>query len=539
MDHPPNPASSVTKRYVVTGVALLFAALCQLPYLAAMAREPEGQTFTSLLVNPYDQHYYLAAQRSATENLRSNRFTAEPAAPGPVSRLYPLIGHIGAVFKAPATLLYHLPRILSSLALPFLLLVLMRLCFPGNARRALTATVLALFSVGLGTLAPGLFSHPLGGDNVPEATMLQSVTVFPHFAVAYVGLTLALIAIVCALRCDRLGRTVTAGVAAGGLLGLSHSFLLLPVALTLAATTVVVGWRGFRSRRGREPLRRLVVAGAAIFAPALPFLVSLQAEMSRYERLQGRPFPTTPSDTPWTWAAGYVLLLPFGVLGAVALLREVLHKRGTGRASAVDSAAIGVLVLAGATQMTLVFSSVTPFQRRFSEGVVIPLAALAALGATKILRREILVVLPIGCCALIGAARLANKGEYLPDTVWGAFRQIKESDVVLAGDALASVLPAYSRGSAFVARSTETLRYFEKDDLRRSFLADPNSPAVFDQLRAGGVTLVLADSSDGQFDLQNRVLTPECYSHAFRVGTITGYRLQARCAGSSPSPSGG
>jgi hypothetical protein len=515
-------------------VALIFAALCQFPYLAATARHREGQTFTSLLVNPYDQHYYLAAQRSAAEHLlRANRFTAEPAAPGPVSRLYPLMGRIGAVTKAPAALLYHLPRVLSSLALPLLLMVLMHLCFPGNLRRGLAAVVLALFSVGLGTLAPGLFSHPLGGDNVPETTIFQSVTVFPHFAVAYVGLTLALIALVRALRCDRLPATVAAGVAAGVLLSLSHAFLLLPVALTLGATSVVIGWRSFRAGGPWASLRRLFVAGVAIFAPALPFLLALRSEMSRYERLQGRSFPTTPSDTPWTWAAGYVLLLPFALVGLVVLARQVRHRRESGPAPGVDLQAMGVLLLAGTIQMTLVLSSVTPFQRRFSEGVVIPLAALAGLGVTTLLRREALVVVPIACCSLIGAARIANQGEYLPNADWKVFHQIGERDVVLAGNDLASILPAYSPGTAFVARQTETLRYVDKDGLRKAFLADPNSRAVFDRLQAGGVTLVLADSSDEDFNLPAGTLSPGCYRAAFQLGTISGYRLQAGCAGSS------
>src|SRR5882757_5061681 len=121
-----------SSRSLIVLVTLVFTGLCALPYLTAAARTHPGHTFTGLLVNPYDQHYYLAPERSAAEHLsRSNRFTAEKGAPGPVSRLYPLMGQVGAATNASAIFLYHLPRILSSLALPLLLMLLMRLAFPG------------------------------------------------------------------------------------------------------------------------------------------------------------------------------------------------------------------------------------------------------------------------------------------------------------------------------------------------------------------------------------------------------------------------
>jgi hypothetical protein len=250
--------------------------------------------------------------------------------------------------------------------------------------------------------------------------------------------------------------------------------------------------------------------------------------MQDFEALQGRPFPSTPSDSPWTWAAGYVLLVPFVIAGLVVLVRA---GRRPGRATTpgIDVAAMGVLLVALTIWTTLIFLPVTPFQRRFSEGAIIPLAALAGLGLTSLVRREAFFLIPIVCCSIIGVGRIASEGEYVPNAYWSVFRQINQQDVVLAGDALASVLPAYSPGAAFVARTTETIHYADKDRIRRSFLDDPNSEGILARLSAGGVTLVLADSVDKDFDVPAGRLRTECYRPAFRFGSVTGYRLNAGC----------
>jgi hypothetical protein len=503
-------------RAALAAITLAFCLLGAVPYVIGAVRTPSGSRFTGLVYNDYDQEYYLASQRSAAEGLRSNRFSSEPHAPGPVAELYPLIGRIGSWTGIPPVVLYHAARVAAGVALPTVVFVLMALCFPNDRRQALEATALAVFTTGLGTLAPDVFSWRTGGDLVVvEATALRSATLFPHFAVAYLGITACLIAVVVAVREARPVRSAAWGAAGGLLLAVSHTFLLLPLGVTLA---VCAAWTGLRWARGRAPVAPLVAivaAGVSILVPAIPSLLALRHEMARFESIQGKPFQSTPSDQWVSWLAVYALLLPFALLGLWAWRR-------------VRRPGLGILLTALLVDFVLVFAPVTPFQRRFSEGAIIPLAALAACGIAAIPRARLALLGTVLAMAALGAGRLGTSARYLPRSDWQAFDRIGRSDVVLSGDRLGAAIPAFSDGTVYIARSVETMHYREKGELRAAFAADPVSPA-FDALRAAGVNLIVSDRDDPTFAVPPERFPPACFPRVATLGPLTMYRPAATC----------
>lgn len=189
-------ANAEVPRWFVIAVTAVFSLLCAAPYGLAAWRTPPGTQFSGLLYNNFDQNYYRAAQRSEANDLpRRNRFTAEDGAPRPTSAMYPLLGRLQRLTGLPSAVVYHLPRVLAAAILPALLLYLFGLCFPGRREPAMWAVLLALFTAGVLTFAPGLSFAIRSGERIPESNVLYSLSVFPHFAISYVGITLAFTAL--------------------------------------------------------------------------------------------------------------------------------------------------------------------------------------------------------------------------------------------------------------------------------------------------------------------------------------------------------
>lgn len=505
------------RRLLLVVVAMLLVST--VPYGVAHERTPAGTTYTGLLLKPFDQYYYLAAERSAAENLeRANRFTAEEDAAGPIAPLYRALGELAGHFELPLVAAYHLPRILAGLALPLLLWVLYAWCLPRRRDLAWIALVFALLAVPF-----------RGGENIPEATIFFSVVAIPHFAVAIAGLAAAMIAILAAWTRRRARAVLGAGLGGGLLVGTSHTFLLLPIALVLFALAATVAGRALRRRENTTRLRMLLVAGGAILLPAAPFLLQLRQEMARFERQQGSPFPFTPGF-PADWLTVYGAVMPLFLLGLLAVWRNR-------RTWITADHALPVILLWIVVQGTLVVSAVTPFQRRFIEGMIVPVAVVSALGADLLLqrlrsiRRQTLVIgtalILLG--AVTAMVQSATSATYLEGHYRQAFDHITEDEVVLAGDTLAEQIPAFSDGTVYVGRYVETLHYHQKLAFRSAVTEAADARQLAARLQREGITLLIADETDGTFPLKIDGLDESCFPRLFSAGPVTAVRVAA-CA---------
>ncbi|HEX2701095.1 MAG TPA: hypothetical protein VHM89_12910 [Acidimicrobiales bacterium] len=524
-------------------VTAVFCVLCVVPYAVAAGRTPAHENFSGLLLNAFDQNYYRAAQRSAAEALtQANRFTTEIEAPERVPHLYPLLGRVQRTTGAPSILVYHLPRVLAALVLPGLLFYLFALCFPGRPEPAMWATLFALFTAGVLTFAPGLSFAIRSGERIPESSILYSLSVFPHFAFSYVGLTLAFTALAKALRGHGVRSTAAVALLAGVVLGISHAFLVLPFAVVLFGFVSAQLAPAIRHRTWPPRLVGLC-AVATIAVPAVPFVYGLHRVQRRLEELQGFTFPIAPSDSWWTWVLGFGLASVFAVAGSVWMVRRRARDPLT-----------WMLLAWVAVQFFFVYAPFTVFQRRFSEGLVVPVAGMAGAGASLIsgadgvgraLRVGLVATFAVGAIAI--SRTLWALGDYVPEDVVGLWATIDRSDVVLAGKELSPQVPAHSDGTSFVARPLETIHYQAKLDAAHRYAANPTSPESRSWLQSAGITTVVVMPDDGSFlpiDLDDPAT---CLRPVFRRPSLVAYRVQPECLrtaadaapGAGPGAAGG
>jgi hypothetical protein len=383
-----------------------------------------------------------------------------------------------------------------------------------------------LFAVGVQSVFPAVANSLLHWDNLPEASALYSGTGFPHFGITYLALTMALSALILAWRGGRPGRATITALAAGVLFALGHTFMLLPTLALFGLAGVAAVGRNMRSGGTIAGLAGIGLVATACLAPALPALIGLHQEGNLYRALQGRSFPKTPAGAWPFWMCQYWLLLPFGVAGLVGMGLALYRRRPR---TGVDPAAMGLLCAFAAILVFLIITPRTPFQRRFSEGLVIPLAAVASVSLSSMARvRQRMLPTVLAAAAFAGLIRVSGHGVYLPASHQAVFDRIGPSDVVLAGDLLGQIIPAFSDGTVYMGRPTETLRFQDKVAVRRAF-ASAASPEAIGQLRAAGVTLILIDTTDDSFRLGAPEPREPCLHELFRVGTVTGFRLRELC----------
>lgn len=523
-----DPTTASVPRVFVLVVTVVFTLACAAPYVLAGWRAPPGTRFTGVLYNHFDQGYYRAAQRSAAHALPNrNRFTAEPGAPGPVSPLYPLLGRIQRTTGLPAVVVYHLPRVLAAAVLPLLLLHLFQLCFPCRREPAAWAMLFALFAAGVLTFAPGLSFAIRSGERIPESNVLYSLTVFPHFAVSYVGIVLAFTALAMALRSVNLWKILVTATGAGILLALGHAFLLLPFVVVLLLSILMALVRGIMQGARSPSLPRLLTVGV-IVVPAAPVVFLLRREQMRLEQLQGFNFPTSTADRWWTWVMGYGVVSLLAVVGVLYLLRRSRRD------------ALAWLLLAWmVVQFAFVYLPYTVFQRRFSEGLIVPVAGLAGAGAAELFRRSAPANRALRDCVLgllvVGAVLIVNllgfSGEYVSDAVDDLAATVDANDLVLAGQTVSAVLPAVSDGAVVAARPVETLHYAEKRDAATRWAHDPSAEGARRWLGHERITMVAVLEADSSFAPEGLGDDPgsACLSRMFQRPGLVAYRVQPAC----------
>ena len=437
-----------------------------------------------------------------------------------------LLGRVQRLTGLPAFVVYHLPRVLAAGALPALLAYLFGLCFPGRRETVRWAVLFALFTAGVLTLAPGLAIAARSGERIPESNIAYSFTVFPHFAVSYVGLTLAFTALAMALRGRPVRLVAATGVGAGVLLGLGHAFLLLPFVVVFSGVLVVAAAlrvRGGGPSGGLTQLAAVMTVGIS----AAPFVFLLHRVQARLETLQGFSFSDAYlPDRWWTWALGFGVVSLLALAGAVAVFRTRSR----------DPLVWLLLAWIGA-QLGFIYLPSAVFQRRFSEGLIVPIAGVAGVGAALIggsaraarsVRGGLVAVLLLGVLTI--GKNLGASGEYVPNELGDLAALVNRSDVVLAGAPVSAILPAISDGTAYAARLLETLQYAAKRSAATRYAVDPASAASRRWLAGEGITLVVVQAGDPSFAL--RALDDAdaaCLETTFRRGDLTAYRVQPEC----------
>jgi hypothetical protein len=375
-------------RWVVICALVVMLITC-LPYLYAATLAKPGTSFSGLLYAADDHCVYLSWEQQGAQGklLMRNLFTGVEQRGIYLSLLSWLLGSLARFSGLPLILVHHGARVLFGALTLVLAYRLFAFFTPdvGTRRAAFWFTAL---SAGLGWLFQPQVIH---GDAVvdlwqPEAITFLCLYVNGLFCVA---LSLMLGILILLLSAEgQAGRGRWSRVAGAGLLG-----LLLGNIHSYDVITVVGVWSSFllvRAIAGRRfPGASLVNAGVA-------GLVALPSTLYQYYLYRTEPVFRMRADDKFlspplsSYLLGYGLVFALAVAGAIWLLRAARRDRqplGT-RLLPLVWAVVGLAI------PYLPFS----FQRKLLMGEHLPLAFLAAVGATALARR-------------IGARTQARKGK--------------------------------------------------------------------------------------------------------------------------------
>lgn len=342
--------------------SLVFAAATVAPYLLAAAVAPPGTRFTGFLINPVDGFSYLAKMRQGFDGALAFTlpYALEPGPPALLFVYHLLLGHLSRLVGLPLIFVYHGARAIASLWMAFAAQGFYGQALRGRGDKGV-AFALTVFGGGLGWLLVPLGRTPVDLA-VPEATPYLLAYANAHFPFA------AALLLTVAGRWAAGAEPGWVELLVGFLLGAVYPFAAV---VLVAAALVWLSWER--------------VGGYSWVPPgwSAPLFLGLgAAPWGLYDLWITRAHPVlalwsrqnqTPSPPPVDYLVGYGVVLAFALLG-LALARPWRWREGRLLLS-------WVIVNAG-----LLFA---PFslQRRFALGLFFPLAALAAIGISRLAER--------------------------------------------------------------------------------------------------------------------------------------------------------
>ncbi|MBK7896068.1 MAG: hypothetical protein IPJ90_14570 [Anaerolineaceae bacterium] len=356
------------------GVAVITAVLTLIPYWLGNLLAPDNLVYMQLIMNPEDAQTYWAKMLQGFDGawLYTIPFTPEPHAAAGVGLFYVWLGQLARGLGVPLTAVWHGSRVVASILL-FLTTFRFVASFLQDRRSRWTAYLLAIFGSGLGWLLFALGQNFwLGAFPVdfkqPGAHLFFTALTFPHISLGTAVILLDVLILrkisdQYSVNGNRWGWAFFGGLANVGL-GVAYPFLIYIVAGTAVLFYAVLVWQQ------RQILWRTGWQIATMFLiPAPLYLYYLFVWRSNEVFRLWDAQAGTPA-APWPH-----YLVAFGPLLLLAGL--FWWKRPEKRPQ------FTILWLWILTAALLLYSPLLP-QRRFIQGVHVPLAVLAAAGFGQI-----------------------------------------------------------------------------------------------------------------------------------------------------------
>ncbi len=393
------------RRWALTA-ALLVLALSSLPYLAGRLSQTADLRFGGAIYDRQDVAVHLASIRLGMRGEWAYQFlaTPEPHPAAHVKGFYLALGHLARLMGLQPLSIYHLARWGFGLAALLEAYAFAAFLLRPVALRRLAFLFFALGS-GLGWLqlllgwlpAPDLFPIDFW---LVDAYGFFSLLTFPHFAAAF-WLLLIMVRAVAGFFDGGSGAMLGQGLAAALALQWVQPFAPAIGDLALAGY-VALGWVSERRIRWRDALGLMLLGALQI--PLL--LYSLRVFSGHPLWRTFRDQNITLSPPPTSYLLGYGLLTPLALWGLWLALRRP-RRRGWRLPAA--------WVLGAALMAYMPFS----LQRRFTEGLIAPIAVLAAIalgyGLLPWLRRRLRMAQTrwrkarnLGLALLVAAASLSS-----------------------------------------------------------------------------------------------------------------------------------
>lgn len=354
---------------IVLGVVLLL----QVPYLLGYLTAPADSMYTGLLVNVEDANYITIIQRGRDGAWQhSLRFTSEPDAPAFLYVFYLALGHLARAANLEATTMWHAARAGMTL-LTFLVAYGFVRFFFHDQRARWTAFLLAILGAGFDWLVfPRETLAPTAATPVDlkmaDAHLFHAALTFPHYLAS---ITCLMILFWCALRL--MNETLTRrnfwallflGAAANLGVTLVYPFLAI-LSCSVLGTYVVL-----RMLCARAWLWRQFFLAAALCLLLVPVVwyyarALVASELLRVWAAQSQ----TLSPNPLHYLLSFAPFLFFALWG--------LWRTGLG-----DNKRL--LLWAWVFCVAVLVYAPLGAQRRFLQGVQIPLAILATYGLFEV-----------------------------------------------------------------------------------------------------------------------------------------------------------
>jgi hypothetical protein len=350
-------------------VAICVVALASLPYVVVHFTTPPDLRFVGTLLNPLDGDTYLAKMQFGAQGdwLFHLPYTAQDHLGAFVLTHYLALGHVAKWTHLPIPWVYHLARVLAGFALLLAVYALITHVTQDLTERRIAFLFVALSS-GLGWLAV-IFGH-LGTSDlvIPESNTFYGLHINPHFPLA-MALMVGMMLIASRTPEGQEVRGTIALTVASLALAIVQPFAVVTVYVALGVYLALCWWR---DRRIAWPVVwRAFIAGMV----TLPLLVYTLWVTQADPVLRGWTAQNvTPSPPVWDYVLGYGLILALAVPGAVIAAR---------RRSDAD-----LLLLAWVGVTALLLYAPFALQRRFSLGLHVPLAILAAMGLCSVAKRK-------------------------------------------------------------------------------------------------------------------------------------------------------
>jgi len=355
-------------------VATAAVVLLTLPYILGYTLSEPGRVFTGVIMNPEDTLSYFAKMLQGYNGkwLYSIPFTPEQHDAAFLGGFYLVLGQIARWMGLSVEGIWHLARVVTSLSL-FLVTFGFIGTFILDKQTRWIAYLIALFGSGLGWLL-FLLQQPywLGAFPIdfkmPEAHIFFSALTFPHVAL---GTTLILISFWFLYQIST-GHprswlfSVSAGIV-NLVIGIVYPFLIYLVIFTSALTWL---YSTYRAKNLDWIFTARLVVSLAIPAPLYVYYIYVNQSNDVFRSWANQALLPSP---PWPH-----YLVAFGIFLLLAILTLISKEVSSSYKERVSL--LWIWIISATVLVILPINA----QRRFVQGVHVPLSILAAGGLVSV-----------------------------------------------------------------------------------------------------------------------------------------------------------
>jgi len=464
--------SAAERRWLLL-VSSLVTALTLLPFaICALAASAADVVFSGFLLNPVDGFTYLAKMRMGWEGnwLYHPPFTLERGPGALLFTFYFALGHLARILDIPLITMFHIARVVCNFALLWVAYGFIARATEAVNLRKLMWWLVALSS-GIGWVVQ---KFGLGYSYYELQAILHMNTFYVMFIAPHLPLAAVIMLLMFAQALDSRRPSLRAFVqlsVLSVLLAFILPFMLVVVYLALGATLGAIWWRDRSFPRSQ--LVSVFFAGLI----TLPVLVYTQLAIQADPTLLAYSTQNeTLTPSPLALLLAFGLLVPFLVPGVRSALR---------RRSDWD-----FLLVAWIALVLVLLYVPYRFQWRFSAGLHIPIAILAALGLSQVvranwLRRIVVVAMALTPFYLLmtqisGKASVSRAVVHYPFTYISKHEEaalkwlrvnVPVSAAVLASHEMGLFIPAFAGQRVVFGHVSETIDPQRKSQLLKDFFS--------------------------------------------------------------------